>query len=99
MGVLPTCHGLTHYTTLRHCSHSASAFACRVVSAASDAGCSMSNYFWFIAGTLTGLSAMLIAFPLLRAARAALDKRSLRIAATAIGIAGFAAAALLLYRT
>lgn len=59
----------------------------------------MSNIFWFIAGTLTGLSAMLIAFPLLSAARAALDKRSLRIAATAIGIAGFAAAALLLYRT
>jgi cytochrome c-type biogenesis protein CcmH len=58
----------------------------------------MSNYFWFIAGTLTGLSAMLIAFPLLRAARGALDKRSLRIAATAIGIAGFAAAALFLYR-
>jgi cytochrome c-type biogenesis protein CcmH len=59
---------------------------------------SMSNIFWFVAGTLTGLSAMLIAFPLLRAARAALDKRSVRIAATAIGIAGFAAAALLLYR-
>jgi cytochrome c-type biogenesis protein CcmH len=58
----------------------------------------MSNYFWFIAGTLTGLSAMLIAFPLLRAARAALDKR-MRIAATVIGIAGFAAAALFLYRT
>jgi cytochrome c-type biogenesis protein CcmH/NrfG len=58
----------------------------------------MSSYFWFIAGTLTGLSAMLIAFPLLRAARGALDKRSLRIAATAIGIAGFAAAALFLYR-
>jgi len=57
----------------------------------------MSTYFWFIAGTLTGLSAMLIAFPLLRAARAALDKPS-RIAATVIGIAGFAAAALLLYR-
>jgi cytochrome c-type biogenesis protein CcmH len=62
-------------------------------------GFSMSNIFWFIAGTLTGLSAMLIAFPLLRAARAALDKRILRITATAIGIAGFAAAALLLYRT
>ena len=57
----------------------------------------MGNLFWFIAGTLTGLSAMLIAFPLLRAARAALDKRILRITATAIGIAGFAAAALLLY--
>ncbi len=58
----------------------------------------MTTYFWFIAGTLTGLSAMLLAWPLLRAARASLDKRSLRIAATAIGIAGFAAAALFLYR-
>jgi cytochrome c-type biogenesis protein CcmH len=61
-------------------------------------GFSISNIFWFVAGTLTGLSAMLIALPLLRAARTAVDQRSLRIAATTIGIAGFAAAALFLYR-
>lgn len=59
----------------------------------------MSNYFWFIAGTLTGLSAMLIAFPLLRTARAALGKRSVRITVAAVSIAAFAALALLLYRT
>jgi len=102
MGVLPTCHKLTLYTPLIDRSHSTFAVLCACgVSAASDGsmGFWMSNIFWFIAGTLTGLSAMLIAFPLLRAARAALDKRILRIAATAVGIAGFAAAALLLYRT
>jgi cytochrome c-type biogenesis protein CcmH len=59
----------------------------------------MSIYFWFIAGTWTGLSAMLIALPLLRASRAALGKRSARIAIAVVGIAAFAGGALLLYRT
>lgn len=58
----------------------------------------MSIYFGFIAGTLTGISALLIALPLLRASRAALDKPYVRIAVAALGIAAFAAAALLLYR-
>ncbi|HEY7643252.1 MAG TPA: hypothetical protein VH814_26215 [Steroidobacteraceae bacterium] len=58
----------------------------------------MSIYFGFIAGTLTGLAAAFIALPLLRATRAALHKRNVRIAVAALGIAAFAAAALLLYR-
>src|SRR5512138_907074 len=99
MGVLPTCHQFTRSTPLYHCAGSASAFACscRCLRGATLLGIQMSNIFWFIAGTLTGLAAMLIAFPLLRTARAALEKRSVRITVAAVGIAAFAALALLLY--
>lgn len=58
----------------------------------------MSTYFWFIAGTLTGLCAMLVAFPLTRGVLMLSAKSSVRIVMGAIGVAAFAAIALLLYR-
>ncbi|HVY79619.1 MAG TPA: hypothetical protein VG994_01445 [Steroidobacteraceae bacterium] len=59
----------------------------------------MAVYFWFLAGTLTGVCAMLVALPLMRGALANVTTRTARISVTAIGVVAFAAVALLLYRT
>jgi cytochrome c-type biogenesis protein CcmH/NrfG len=59
----------------------------------------MSTSFWFAAGTLTGICAALIAFPILRGALTLFEHRKIRIAASLLGVIAFATTAVVLYRT
>ena len=58
----------------------------------------MANYFWFIAGTLAGICAVLVTLPLMGSARESLKSPKVRVALGAAGILVFAAAALFVYR-
>jgi cytochrome c-type biogenesis protein CcmH len=58
---------------------------------------SMNNYFWFVAGTMTGLCAAVIALPLVRGAREALERRRVRVVIAASAVVSIVAGALVLY--
>ena len=58
----------------------------------------MSAVFWFVAGVTAGIAATIVAIPLWRVMRGA-PRRPLHYAAVGCGIAAFAAAAALIYRT
>ena len=58
----------------------------------------MSAVFWFVAGVTAGIAATIVAIPLWRVMRGA-PRRPLHYATVGCGIAAFAAAAALIYRT
>jgi cytochrome c-type biogenesis protein CcmH/NrfG len=67
------------------------------LSAASDIGhFQKMMYFWFIAGTLTGLCAAIVALPFMRGAIERLERR--RVIIAALAVLAFAGCALILYQ-
>ena len=58
---------------------------------------SMNNYFWFVAGTMTGLCAAVIALPLIRGAREALERRRARVVIAVSAVIAFIGGAFVLY--
>ena len=58
----------------------------------------MNIYFWFIAGTMTGLCAAVIALPFMRNALAAFERRRVRVIVAASGVIAFVGAVFILYQ-
>src|SRR5882724_8071279 len=58
----------------------------------------MTNYFWFIAGALAGICAVVVTLPLMRTAAESMKFRKVQGALGAAGILVFAATAFFVYR-